>query len=271
MVAAQEIGNPTPSALDAQGARSPRAPRAQDYDQDLEWLLLSGGVAMRERGTIAGVINQLECGGPAEGGNIDAAGSYIHPYTDQQLGTGKCIQGEVERHRWLSTAWFACSEETRKLLLLAHQAPPGEFRSDHGYGARDRWVKGSDHREGQHGPSRTGVDAHLGQPVVDTDQGGVRFGIAALAIALSPDPEKLLVACHDPDPLHKSGKRRGTVNREESERRRRLIKEAKRRADTALSPAWAEWFESKAAADPMRKNSERRASLGVWRGSEDCT
>lgn len=232
-----------------------------NYDTDLEWLLLCGGPALRERGTMAGIISVLEAGGPAEGGNLDQAGSYIHPFTDQQLGTGKVLVGEVERHRWLSAAWFACSEQTRGLLLLAHQAPPGAFRSDSGYGAKDRYVKGSDHREGQHTPTRTGIDAQLGMPVVETDEGGVRFGIAALAIALAPDPAGLLVACHDPEPLHRSGARAGTVNREEAARRRRLIRAAKERAQTALAPAWAEWWESKTNADPARRTSQRRCAL----------
>lgn len=221
-----------------------------DQDVDLEWLLLQGAVAMRERGTIAGVINQLECGGPAEGGNLDAAGSYIHPYTDQQLGTGRCILGDVERHRWLSAAWFGCSEATRKLLQLRHTAPQAAFRSDSGYGASDRWVEGSDHREGAEGLTRTGTDTHLGV-------------LAALAIQLCPKPGELLVACYDPEPLHKTGKRVGTVNREEADRRRKLIRDARERADEAMRPALAEWFESKSGADPMRRNSERRSPLPV--------
>lgn len=241
--------------------------RSTDSDADLEWLLLQGGSAMRERGTLAGVINALECGGPSEGGNLGEDGTYIHPFTDQQLGMGRCVHGDIERHRWLSAAWFACSEATRKLLLLAHQAPPGEFRSDDGYGATDRYVKGSDHREGRHGQTRTGVDAQLGMPV-DTSKSGMRFGIAAVAIALSPDPSKLLMACYEPEPLHKSGKHVGTINRDESDRRRKLIKEAKRRAVEALEPAWAEWFESKAGADPMRLLRQRRAILPAVRSAE---
>lgn len=221
-----------------------------DSDFDLEWFLLQGAVAMRERGTIAGVINQLECGGPSEGGNLDATGAYVHPFTDQQLGTGRCIMGDIERHRWLSAAWFGCSEQTRKLLQLRHTAPRAASRSDSGYGARDRWVEGSDHREGADGLTRTGTDSHLGV-------------LAGLAIQLAPEPDKLLVACFQPEPLHRSGKRVGTVNREEADRRRKLIRDAKARADAAMQPAWAEWFESKAGADPMRRNSERRSPLPV--------
>lgn len=233
--------------------------RNATFDPDLEFLLMCGASTMGERGTLGGIVSVLEAGG-ATVGKLDSAGSYIHPYTDIQLGTGG-LGGDIERVRWLSTAWFACSEGNRKLLLLAHQAPSGEFRSDSGYGAKDRWVKGSDHREGQHGQFRTGVDAHLGQPVVSTDEAGVRFGIAALAVRLAPDPAKLLLACYEPEPLHKAGKRAGTVNREEADRRRKLIREAKRRAEEAVAPAWAEWLESKAAADPVRRDRDRRAVL----------
>ena len=229
------------------------------FDPDLEFLLMCGASTMGERGTLGGIVSVLEAGG-ATVGKLDMAGSYIHPYTDLQLGTGG-LGGDIERVRWLSVAWFACSVESRGLLLLAHQAPSGEFRSDSGFGARDRWVKGSDHREGQHGQTRTGIDAHLGQPVVAAGETGVRFGIAALAVKLAPDPGSLLLACYDPEPLHRSGKRAGTVNREESERRRKLIREARKRADAALEPAWAEWHESKAAADPVRRDRDRRAVL----------
>ncbi len=227
------------------------------FDPDLEFWLMSGASTLGERGTLGGIVSVLEAGG-ATVGKLDASGSYIHPYTDLQLGTGGHA-GDVERCRWLGTAWFACMEGNRKLLLLAHQAPSGEFRSDSGYGAKDRWVKGSDHREGQHGQTRTGIDAHLGQAVVSTGETGVRFGIAALAIKLAPDPARLLLACYEPEPLHRAGKRAGTVNREEANRRRKLIQEAKKRAEEAVEPAWAEWFESKAAADPVRRDRERRA------------
>lgn len=237
------------------------AQSAPDYDVDLEFYLYQGPVVMRERGTTAGVISQLESGGPAEGGNLDASGAYIHPFTDQQLGTGRCLRGEIERVRWLGSAWHACSEATRGLLLLRHMAPPAEFRSDAGYGARDRWVDGSDHREGQHRTKRTGVDAELGI-ALGSDKFGLNFGLAAVAIKLCPDPGKLLVAVHEPNPLHKGGKRAGAINREESDRRRRIIRDALRRAEEALAPAWAEWFESKTNTDPMRLDTDRNPE---WR------
>lgn len=227
-----------------------------DQDPDLEWYLIDGPVVMRERGTIAGVLNQLECGGRIEGGNLDAAGSYIHPFTDLQLGTGKCLTGEIEKFRWLDRAWGACSQASRNLLRLRHTSPPAAARSDTGYGAKDRWVKGSDHREGQHGNHRTGTDGQLGV-AVGSDALGVTYGLAAVAIQLSPNPAELLIACHTPEPLHGPGKRAGTINREEANRRKKLIRDAKSRAQEQLAPAWAEWFESKEGADPMRTNIQR--------------
>lgn len=236
-------------------------------DADLEWFILQGDATMGARSTLASTVNQLECGGPSEGARLGEDGAYIHPFTDQQLGTGRCTRGDVERHRWLSRAWFVCSEQARGLLLLAHRAPPGEYRSDSGYGAADRYVKGSDRREGRHGQKRTGVDAQLGFPV-DTEKSGMQFGIAALAIALSPDPGKLLVACHDPAPLHKAGRFVGKVNHEEAARRRQVIREAKRRAEEAVEPAWAEWWAAKAAADPMRFTRDRRSHLPEYLPAE---
>lgn len=218
---------------------------ATDFDDDLEWLLLSGAVAMRERGTIAGVINALECGGPAEGGNLDAAGSYIHPFTDQQLGTGRCVRGEVERFRWLSSAFWACSPETQRMLCLRYTAPRASFRSDEGFGARDRYVEGSDGKCGSHRPTRTGVEAQLGE-------------LAAVALVVYEKPAELLLACHNHSgdaakpSSTTSGKQAGYG---------RTIRRARKVAEEALAPCWAEWFESKAGADPMRLPGERRAIL----------
>lgn len=220
-----------------------------DQDSDLEWFIHEGASAMRETGTLAATVNQLESGGHG-GGKLDAAGSYIHPLTDQQLGTGRCLLGDVERHRWLSRAWFACSEEARGKLLLRHQAPRGAFRSDSGYAATDRYVEGSDHREGRLGLRRTGVETHLGV-------------LAALALQLAHDPKALLEACHDPDPLHSTGKHSGKINREESKRRRRLIRDAKEGAEAAMLPAWEEWHGAKTAADPMRSNLARNPNWKV--------
>lgn len=222
-------------------------PTCQDID--LEWLLLQGAVAMRERGTIAGVINALECGGPAEGGSLDAAGSYIHPFTDQQLGTGRCVRGDIERHRWLSAAWFGCSERARGLLLLRHLAPRAAFRSDEGYGATDRHVEGSEARAGRHVATRTGVEPQLGD-------------LANVALQVYESPGELLVACHEYS--GDAGKPSTTVTGKQAGYGR-TIRRARRVAEAAIAPAWREWFESKAGADPMRPTRERRSVLPAHR------
>lgn len=224
---------------------------SQDFDDDLEWLLLSGAVAMRERGTIAGVINALECGGPSEGGSLDESGAYIHPFTDQQLGTGRCVKGEIEKFRWLMSAWLACSENTRGKLMLRHMAPRAAFRSDEGFGAKDRYVEGSDGKCGTHKPTRTGVESHLAE-------------LAAVALAVYDKPAELLLACHnhtgDASKVGptSSGKQAGYG---------RTIRRARKVAEEALAPCWAEWFESKARADPMRLPRERRAVLPEYEPS----
>jgi hypothetical protein len=61
------------------------------------------GIALGEKGTLGGIIAQLERGG-AGGGmpNTD-------PYKDAQVGWGRNGEtiGLVEAHRWLNTAWLA--------------------------------------------------------------------------------------------------------------------------------------------------------------------
>jgi hypothetical protein len=215
-----------------------------DSDVDLEWLLLQGDAVMGARSTLAGTVNQLESGGGAGGGgNLGEDGLYIHPYTDLQLGTGRCVRGDVERHRWLSTAWFACSVQTRGLLILRHLAPRAMFRSDEGYGARDRHVEGSDGKAGRHGATRTGVEPQLGE-------------LANVALTVYENPAELLQACHGYS--GDAAKPSATVTGKQAGYGR-TIRRARRVAEKALEPAWAEWFESKAAADPMRLPRERRS------------
>lgn len=221
------------------------ATKITEGDDDLSRWLLEGGAIMRERGTLASTINALECGGPGEGGSLGEDGSYIHPFTDQQLGTGRCVRGDIEWHRWMTRAWFACTETARGLLVLRHLAPRAAFRSDEGFGARDRFVEGSDGKSGSHGPTRTGIEAQLGE-------------LASVAIAVAENPGELLIACHEysgnaskPDTTV-TGKQAGYG---------RTIRRARRAAETALVPAWAEWRAAKEAADPMRLTRERRAVL----------
>lgn len=223
-------------------------------DCDLEFLLLLGDATMGARGTLAGVINQLECGGAGSGSQLGEDGLFVHPYTDLQLGTGKVIRGDVERHRWLSSAWFACSESTRALLLARHLAPRAAFRSDEGYGARDRHVEGSDGKAGRHGATRTGVEAQLGE-------------LANVALSVYEKPAELLMACHGymGDALAKAPNK--TVTGKQAAYGR-TIRRARRAAEKALGPAWAEWFESKAGADPMRLPRERRNLTPVYVSGE---
>jgi hypothetical protein len=223
--------------------------KATDSDSDLEFWLTQADAVLGARGTLASTINQLECGGAGGGGNLGEDGLFVHPYTDLQLGTGRCVRGDVERCRWLASAWFACSVETRALLLARHLAPRAMFRSDEGYGARDRHVEGSDGKAGRHGATRTGIESQLGE-------------LANVALTVYDKPAELLVACHGysgdagkPDPKV-TGKQAGYG---------RTIRRARRAAEKALAPAWAEWFESKEHADPMRLPRERRSILPAHR------
>lgn len=226
-------------------------PTSKDQDPDLEFFLLQGEAIMGMRGTLASTINSLEAGG-AGGGKLGADGMYVHPYTDLQLGTGRVVRGDVERIRWLARAWFACSERTRGLLLLRHTAPRAAFRSDEGFGATDRYVEGSDGKAGRHGATRTGVEAQLGE-------------LATLALQVYERPGELLVACHEYS--GDAGKPSLTVTGKQAAYGR-TIRRARRVAEAALTEAWAEWFESKAGADPMRLPRERRAVLPAVVGAE---
>jgi|GEM_PF-3547710 len=224
-------------------------------DPDLAWFLEAGNAALGEKGTLGGIIAQLERGGP--GGGVP----NTHPYKDAQLGWGRNGEeiGQVERHRWLSTAWLALTHESQRVLLARYAPPPAEFRSDEGYGARDQYVKGQ-HPVGERpiqeigkrgkpikkkqyearlarwertmgriwsAVRRTSVEAELGE-------------WAGLAILLSAAPDKLLAACE----LPKKG------NRE-------LRSSAIATAKAASEKAHAEWAESKAGADPVRTRAQR--------------
>jgi hypothetical protein len=128
---------------------------------DLEWFLVAGDAAMGARGTLGGVVAQLEHGGPFTGvPNLDL-------YSDAQVGWGKTTIGLVERHRWLALAWFSLAETTRNRLCLRYQAARSKYRGDQLTGAR------------------SGIEAQLGE-----------FG--ALAIATVENPAQLLEACFQP-------------------------------------------------------------------------
>jgi hypothetical protein len=216
-------------------------------DGDLEWLLMCGAAAMGERGTTGGVINAIESGGGGSG-RLGEDGSYIHAYTDQQLGTGSFGAGDIERHRWLLGAWSALPNRTRAILQRCYLAPRSDQRSDSGYGAQDRWIKEEDFRSGSHAQNRTNIEAQLGE-------------YARLAADLCPNPAYLAVACFEPQPLHGSGLRQGQVNREETKRRRQAIRQALKLAQDAAASAHREWSVAKGAAAPMRATRDRRAAL----------
>lgn len=223
-------------------------------DGDLEWLLMCGAVAMGERGTLAGTISAIESGGGGSG-RLGEDGSYIHTYTDQQIGMGSFGAGDVERHRWLSGAWNALPERTRDILGRCYLAPRSDHRGDAGYGARDRWIKEQDAHPGSHPQHRTGIEAQLGE-------------YARLAFDLCPNPALLAVACFEPQPLHKSGVRQGQVNREEASRRGKVIRDSLKRAREASQIAHHEWSEAKAKAAPMRAARDRRTALPVHVAAE---
>ncbi len=222
--------------------------RVTDHDSDLEWFLGCSESAMGAKGTLSGVVAQCERGSVGGSGTLDASGSYSHPYSDQQLGFGRWVSGDVERHRWLSSAWHALSREIQSVLMARYASPPAEFREDAGYGARDRWVEGSDRHDGEHGLARTGV-SRLQE-------------VASLAFVLCDNPAALLLACREPDPVQV---RKGVivVNRTLQAQRTKVRAEALKLARAASEAAHAEWFESKAGADPMRNMMQR-----VGRGSK---
>lgn len=140
-------------------ARRHQDPEA--FCSDLEWLLVAGDSAMSERGSMGGVIAQLERGCPATGTpNTDL-------YSDQQVGFGNTVVGLVERHRWLDGAWKTLPIEIRGELRSCYQAPIAEHRGDEVTG------------------SRSGAEAQLGR-------------YAALAFKLTDEPGELLQACRQP-------------------------------------------------------------------------
>lgn len=235
-------------------------------DEDLAWFLECGGSALGEKGTLGGIIAQLERGGV--GGGVP----NTNPYKDAQIGWGRNGEtiGQVERHRWLSTAWLALTPGSQRVLLARYAPPPAEFRSDEGYGARETYVKGS-HPVGPRpiqpigkrgkpvqkkqfearlsrwqraanrlsaAATRTSVDAQLGE-------------FATLTIMLCSSPEKLLAACMSPNKGNRAARA-----------------DALAAATAASDAAHAEWGESKAGADPMRTRKQRTTIPGTARSAE---
>lgn len=218
--------------------------RLGGIDPDLEWLLLCGDAALGARGTLAGVVAVLEHGGQIGGvPNTDL-------YGDEQLGWGRHVFGDVERYRWLSTAWHAVDHHSQGMLALRVLAPSARFRSDEGFGAKDRYVEGSDAAPGGSAATRSGVEARLGE-------------FASLALYLAPHPERLAIACEEPDPQKTNTKGAIVVDRDLQRQRARLRGEAVKTARDAFLVAHVVWLESKAGADPMRPKDDRRQSFGA--------
>jgi hypothetical protein len=218
---------------------------APDHDEDLMWFLTCGGAAMGERGTLGGIVSALEHGGHAGGApNTDL-------YTDQQIGWGGAVYGDVEKHRWLTAAWQALTPATQGVLLARYAAPRARYRGDEGLGAKDRYVEGSDRSVTVGMGTRTGTALLLGD-------------LAGLAFALAESPEALFVACKDPCPVKLNKAGLTVVDRDAEKERRKLRAKALKAAESASAAAHVEWAESKEGADPMRKRAERRAVLPVF-------
>jgi hypothetical protein len=183
-------------------------------DPDLVLFLECGGYWLGEKGTLGGIIAQLERGG-AGGGmpNTD-------PYKDAQVGWGRNGEtiGLVEKHRWLNTAWLALTHQSQRILLARCAPPPPSSartkatapatstsrthtRSGRGPFSRSasaaspssasssrrssaRWERDASRISAA--ASRTSVEAELGE-------------FATLAIMLCPTPDKLLQACSSPN------------------------------------------------------------------------
>lgn len=222
---------------------------AADFDDDLAWFLTCGDAAMGKRGTLGGIVSALEHGGhPGGVPNTDL-------YTDQQVGWGGSVYGDVEKHRWLERAWRGLSESAKSVLMARYTAPRAQYRGDAGYGAKDRYVEGSDHSVTTGKGTRTGTALLLGD-------------LAGLAFALTDKPEQLFLACVEPSPIKLDAKGNATINRELEKGRRQLRAKAVKAAEAASGSAHAEWQKAKAEADPMRRRSERRAKLPVFVAAE---
>jgi hypothetical protein len=241
LVDTETVARTNPALVAENGKRMASEKSAADFDDDLAWFLTCGDAAMGKRGTLGGIVSALEHGGhPGGVPNTDL-------YTDQQVGWGKSVYGDVEKHRWLERAWLALSDESKATLAARYTAPRARFRGDEGYGARDRYVEGSDHS----------VTTGRG-----TRAGTILLGdLAGLAFALTDKPEQLFLACVEPSPIKLDAKGNATINRELEKGRRQLRNKTLKAAETASAVAHAEWAESKAGADPMRRRAERRAVL----------
>jgi hypothetical protein len=200
------------------GTTSPVERELFEPDEDLEWFLVAGASAMRERGTMGSVISSLELGGHP--GGVPSSDLY----NEQQLGWRFHVIGDVERHRWLMASWVKLAPATQNVLMACYSAPMSAWRADQGFGARDACpsveaiTKGraDEPNRGKHQPTYTGVDARLGR-------------LAMLCFALTENPAGLLQACRDPG--YKGGSK--------------IVKRAIKDAGLAAGDAHEAWREAK--------------------------
>jgi hypothetical protein len=241
---------PLPASDEATTVQEPKQPKKRSraaekeaHDSDLEWFLTCGDAAMGEHGTLGGTIAVLEHGGQFTG----VPSSDL--YSDQHVGWKTTVVGLVEKHRWLSAAWFALDSETQVVLLACYRAPDAQLRSDEGFSGRDACPRAEDIErnraiEPQKGTAlhnRRGTEAALGR-------------YAALTFWLCEDPAALLRACQDP----RKGKSPRTISKALGLARERAI------------AAHASWQATKELVPGPRSRRERVAALPEHEPSESA-
>lgn len=99
-----------------------RREKATDYDGQLEWFLMASASALGERGTLGAVVNVLERGG-------SASSETSFALTDEQLGWGHTVHGDVERSRDCFARWVRLAPEHQQVLGVHYSTAAGRFTS----------------------------------------------------------------------------------------------------------------------------------------------
>lgn len=228
-----DSATPGQAPVDAEEPKKRKRQKSEAHDSDLEWFIVCGDAAMGARGTLGGTIAVLEHGRQFTGiPNTEL-------YSDQHVGWHKTVVGLVEKHRWLSAAWFLLKPQTQADLLACYNAPPAAFRSDEGFGAKDSCPRVEDIERNRAIETSKPTAFHNRR---GTEAGLGRFG--ALALRTCKDPAALLIACLDP--------KRGKAPK--------VIKQAFESARVRAVEAHAEWDEAKAKAQQPRADRERVAT-----------